>query len=37
MRSLPLYKMTKRYVKSETKIDGILFTEPEEFFPAVKK
>lgn len=37
MRSLPLYEFSKRYIEKHTKMEGALLTEPEEFFPAMKK
>ena len=37
MRSLALYSFSKNYAKKFIGIDGVLLTEPEEFFPAAKK
>lgn len=37
MRSMPLYSFSKKYIQAFTKTHGVLLTEPEEFFPAIKK
>lgn len=37
MRSLPLYKFSKDYIRKHTKMHGALLTEPEELLPALKK
>jgi phosphatidate phosphatase LPIN len=37
MRSLSLYNFSKNYIRSQTDVEGVLITEPEQFFSAVKK